>query len=312
MNAWLPTATCTPKDCAKHRGPAAGVLTGCARLVRGVSLLAAGVACAPLVALLGPACRDRATRRWARALVRGFGLRVRIDGAEQAHMRPPAPGAGVLVVSNHISWLDVALIGAVLPGRMLAKSEIRHWPLLGWVAAIGGTLFVERERLRELPTAVRTVATALSEGSRVVVFPEACTWCGTDHGRFTSAVFQAALDAGVEVRPVRIAYTAVDGRASGAAAFVGDDTLLASLWRVVSAGGLTARITVLPLLSEDAYTDRRSLALAAAQAVAGCAQDRPAAVHEPRRPRRLAVSRLPLYGRSPRLRRRARSRDLVA
>ncbi|MEV8393123.1 MULTISPECIES: lysophospholipid acyltransferase family protein [unclassified Streptomyces] len=263
MSAWLPTAPCTPRDCSTHQGPSVGVLIGSLRLLAGVGLVLAGALVAPFLTLLGGAARDRLTRRWARMALRLFGLRVRVVGEP-----PPGRGPGVLVVANHVSWLDIPLLAAVFPGRMLAKSEIRSWPLLGALAALGGTLFVERERLRALPTTVRTLSTALTAGSRVIVFPEACTWCGREHGRFTTAVFQAALDANAAVRPVRITYRAPAGEPSGAPAFVGDDTITASLWRVVTAGGLTAEITVLPLIPAGRHTDRRELARDARSGIA--------------------------------------------
>ncbi|MEV7085272.1 lysophospholipid acyltransferase family protein [Streptomyces sp. NPDC093085] len=302
MSAWLPTAPCTPHDCARHRGPAAGAAVGAARLLAGIPLVLCGALLAPLLAALDGAVRDRLTRRWSRAVLRAFGLRltVRVERAERAERdgrdehAAGAPGAGdtrtgdatvtdiagaadllaprgagVLVVANHISWLDIPLLAAALPGRMLAKSEIRRWPLMGALAARGGTLFVERERLRALPGAVRTLAGALSEGSRVIVFPEACTWCGQERGPFTSAVFQAALDAGAAVLPVRLAYRAPDGTTSGAPAFVGADTLPASLWRVVTAGGLTAEITLLAPVPARSHTERRALSRTARNAVAG-------------------------------------------
>ncbi|MFE2638053.1 lysophospholipid acyltransferase family protein [Streptomyces scopuliridis] len=268
MSAWLPTAPCTPRDCSTHQGPAVGALTGSVRLLAGVGLVLAGALTAPFLTLLGGAVRDRLTRHWARTVLRLFGLRVRVVG-EPALRR----GSGVLVVANHVSWLDIPLLATVFPGRMLAKSEIRRWPLLGALAALGGTLFVERERLRALPGTVRTLSTALAAGSRVIAFPEACTWCGREQGRFTTAVFQAALDADAAVRPVRITYRAPDGEPSGAPAFVGDDTITASLWRVVTAGGLTAEITVLPLIPAGRHTDRRELARDAAAGIAHTGPD---------------------------------------
>ncbi|MFB7274402.1 lysophospholipid acyltransferase family protein [Streptomyces sp. NPDC056244] len=263
MSAWLPVAPCTPQGCATHNGPAVGTLTAIGRLLAGIPVVLAGVALTPLVSLLGGAHRDRLTRLWTRTLIRAFGLRVRIVGE-------PAPprGTGMLVVSNHISWLDIPLLAAVFPGRMLAKKEIRGWPVMGAMATLGGTIFVERERLRALPGTVRTLATAMDEGSRVVVFPEACTWCGKDHGRFTTAVFQAAMDADADVRPVRLTYRGPDGEPSGAPAFVGEDSLGASLWRVVKAEGLTAEIAVLPVIPAGRHADRRSLSVAARLAIA--------------------------------------------
>ncbi|MEU9984367.1 lysophospholipid acyltransferase family protein [Streptomyces sp. NPDC050856] len=255
MSAWLPRAPCVPRHCAARPGPAAGRARTLARLLAGTLAVLAGVLLVPLTVPLGPAARHALTRLWCRTVIRAFGVRIRVVGT-------PAPGPR-LVVANHISWLDVPLVAAVLPGRMLAKSEVRHWPVLGPLAARGGTLFVERDRLRALPGTVRELAAALRSGSRVIVFPEGSTWCGRAQGRFRPAVFQAALDAGAEVQPVRLVY-----RPTGPAAFVGDDPLTASLWRVAAAGRLTAEIRILPPVAAAARTDRRSLAAAAQRAVA--------------------------------------------
>lgn len=265
MSPWLPVAPCTPDGCARHSGAVRAPLPAALLLLAGCALVLLGVACVPLVRLLGPTPRRRLTRRWARAVPRAFGVRVTV----RRHAPETATG-GELVVANHISWLDIPLIASVLPGRMVAKSEIRRWPLLGRMAALGGTLFIERHRLRALPAAVRAVAEALRSGSRVVVFPEGSTWCGRDSGAFRPAVFQAAIDAGAMVRPVRIAYPAAEhrsGPAAGAVAFVGSDPLAASLWRVVRAAGLTARIDVLAPIPVDGEDGRRTLARRARAAV---------------------------------------------
>ncbi|MFD4024501.1 lysophospholipid acyltransferase family protein [Streptomyces sp. NPDC058576] len=266
MSVWLPVAPCTPAGCARHAGAVRAPLPAALLLLSGCTLVLLGVACVPLVRLLGAAPRRRLIRRWARAVPRAFGVHVVVR--QQAP--DPVPG-GELVVANHISWLDIPLVAAVLPGRMVAKSEIRRWPLLGPLAALGGTLFIDRDRLRALPAAVRTIATALRSGSRVVVFPEGSTWCGRGRGgAFRPAAFQAAIDAGATVRPVRIAYrTAAHhrGPAAGAAAFVGSDPLAVSLWRVVRAAGLTAHIDVLAPIPADGKDGRRALAGRARTAV---------------------------------------------
>ncbi|MFI1223735.1 MULTISPECIES: lysophospholipid acyltransferase family protein [unclassified Streptomyces] len=268
MSAWLPVAPCTPGDCARHDGAVRAPLPAALLLLAGCTLVLLGVACVPLVRLLGVAPRRELTRRWARAVAQAFGVRVTVG----RHAPDRATG-GELVVANHVSWLDVPLIASVLPGRMVAKSEIRRWPLLGSLAALGGTLFIDRDRLRALPAAVRTVAAALRSGSRVVVFPEGSTWCGRGGGgAFRPAVFQAAIDAGVTVRPVRIAYRTgahACGPAAGAAAFVGDDPLAASLWRVVRAAGLTGRVDVLGPIPAAGEDGRRALAHRARAAVLG-------------------------------------------
>ncbi|MEU6061376.1 lysophospholipid acyltransferase family protein [Streptomyces sp. NPDC047097] len=257
MNAWLPTAPCTPEECASRPGARPASLAGTlARLTAGLLAVLTGLLLAPLAPLTGRTARARLTRLWCRAVLAAFGVRIRVHGTV-----PPGPH---LVAANHISWLDIPLIGAVLPGRMLAKSDLRRWPVLGPLIALAGTLFVERDRLRALPGTVRAMAAALTAGSRVVVFPEGSTWCGRAQGRFRPAAFQAALDAGAAIQPVRLGY-----RPTGPAAFVGEDTLAASLWRVAAAGGLTAELTLLPVIPvhHPAAADRRSLARATQDAL---------------------------------------------
>lgn len=232
------------------------------RLAALLAVVVLGVALLPLVARLRVRPRRRWIRRWCLAVVRTAGVRTRITGAAR-------PTGGVLIVSNHISWLDIPLLAAVRPARMVAKTEVRGWPVLGALAARGGTLFIDRDRLRALPATVREVSETLRGGSAVAAFPEGSTWCGRAGGRYRRALFQAALDAGVPVQPVRIRYRFADGAASTAPAFVGEDSLLASLWRVVSARGLVAEVVLWPPLPAGSHPDRRSLAEAAQGASGG-------------------------------------------
>ncbi|MFE9109893.1 lysophospholipid acyltransferase family protein [Streptomyces collinus] len=258
MSAWLPTAPCTPQACVE--APAAvrartmprAVPRAVLRLTAVLLLLLAGIALTPL----GGRIPASLVRRWCRWIVRAAGVRVRITGAA-------APTGGLLLVANHISWLDIPLLAAVRPARMLAKTEVRHWPVAGALAARGGTLFIDRDRLRALPDTVARIAGALREGAAVAAFPEGSTWCGRAQGTFRRAVFQAALDAGVPVQPVRIGYRLSGGRATTAPAYVGDDTLLASLWRVATARGLIAEVEVRNPVPPSAGPDRRTLARAA-------------------------------------------------
>lgn len=273
MSVWLPTAPCTPEACVAGPSPAAGRARQVARGTAGAALLLAGVALLPVVrACCGPALRGRLARRWALLLLAALGVRV------QAGPVRPADG-GVLVVSNHVSWLDIPLITAVAPSRMLAKTEVRRWPLLGPLTARAGTVYIDRERLRSLPGTVGEIAAGLRRGERIAVFPEGSTWCGRLGGRFRPALFEAAVGAGAAVQPVRIGYRLADGRTATAAAFVGDDGLLASLRRVVACHGLTAEIAVLPPIPAGTHPDRRTLAAAAQAAVSGTAGRVPGAPH---------------------------------
>ncbi|MFI1832671.1 lysophospholipid acyltransferase family protein [Streptomyces olivaceoviridis] len=252
MSVWLPTAPCTPGACLEPVRAAAAVPRAVLRLTAVAVLLLAGIVLCPL----GGRIPAEWVGRWCRMIVRAIGVRVRITGAA-----PPA--GGLLLVANHVSWLDVPLLTAVRPARMLAKTEVRRWPLAGALAARGGTLFIERDRLRALPGTVTEIAGALRAGAAVTAFPEGSTWCGRAHGRFRRAVFQAALDAGVPVQPVGLRYRWQDGGPGTTAAFVGEDTLPASLWRVARARGLVAEVEVRPVIPPGTHPDRRALAHAA-------------------------------------------------
>lgn len=260
MSVWLPTSPCTPEACAGHEGRTAGLPLAVLRLGAAVLLILAGILGAPPVRLLPARPRHAVVRAWSAALVRAFGIRITVHGS-------PGRGGGRLIVANHISWLDIPLVAAVLPCRMLAKSDIRAWPVLGPLAARAGTLFIERERIRALPATVDTITRALLAGDRVTVFPEGSTWCGRAQGAFRRAAFQPALDARVPVQPVRLAYLRCDGTAAGEPAFVGDDPLTASLWRIARARGVRAEVTLLPRIPPGRHGHRRDLAAAAQAAI---------------------------------------------
>lgn len=256
MSVWLPSAPCSPQACVEARATVAAVPRAVARFAVVVALVLLGV----LVSFVGLPVPAGVVRRWCRWTARASGVRVRISGAAP-------PTGGLLLVANHVSWLDIPLLGAVRPARMLAKSDIRAWPVAGALLARSGVLFIERDRIRALPDTVARIAESLRGGAAVVAFPEGSTWCGRAQGRFRRAVFQAALDAGVPVQPVRVRYRFTEGGASTAPAYVGDDSLLASVWRVVSARGVVAEVDVRPVIGPDGHLDRRALAGAAQTAV---------------------------------------------
>ncbi|MEV6979567.1 lysophospholipid acyltransferase family protein, partial [Kitasatospora sp. NPDC093806] len=196
------------------------------------------------------------------------------DGGPQA-VDGPGPHGGVLVVANHVSWLDIPLIAAARPGRSLAKTEVGDWPVLGPLVALGGTVLLDRDRLRTLPDTVAEVTAGLRAGHPMIVFPEGSTWCGRESGRFRPAFFEAAVRAGATVQPATIRYRLADGRPTSAPAFVGEDGLLTSLARVVAVRGLVAELTLRPPIPAPApdperrWAPRKELARAAQAAVEG-------------------------------------------
>ncbi|WP_314176586.1 lysophospholipid acyltransferase family protein [Streptomyces winkii] len=219
-------------------------------------------------------------RRHACAVLDALG--IALDAAGAGPLRVPGTARGTLIVANHVSWLDVIAVLAVEPVPLLAKREVAEWAVVGPLTRRTGTRFIDREALRELPRVVGELAEYLGGGGSVMVFPQATTWCTAPGGPFRRATFQAALDAGAPVRPVAIDFTR-NRRPSTVPAYVGGDTLTASLRRVTGADGLAVRVRSCPPLWPHGH-DRRSLAAAAQAAVSG-AVGRPAAVagHAPAR-----------------------------
>ncbi|MFG1950256.1 lysophospholipid acyltransferase family protein [Micromonospora sp. NPDC048830] len=278
---WRPASGCGP-DClpGPREVPAVPVARRLARLAGVLGMLAAGAGLAALLPALPVEARRSAVRRWARATARASGVRLVVRGR--------LPRRRALVVANHLSWLDIPAVLAVAPARMLAKREVRGWPLVGLLAAAAGTLFVDRARPRALPATVGRVAAALRAGHPVAVFPEGTTWCGVlpgcrPGGGFRPAVFQAAIDAGAPVVPLRIGYRLGGGASTTAAAFLGDESLARSVWRVLGSRDLTAEVTITAALHPAPGADRRPLARAAEAAVRLPAP-RPAAVPPPAEP----------------------------
>jgi len=254
---WVPASACGP-HCLPDPDPAGISPTERWRAGRRLALLAVVLLVALVVVALLPARpRRRAVTGTCRAVLRVAGVRVRAQGVA-------APGA--LVVANHLSWIDVLALTTMVPARMLAKHEVRAWPLVGALAVRSGALFLDRTNLRALPATVAAAAEVLRAGEAVAVFPEGTTWCGVAAGPMRPAPFQAALDAGAPVQPVAIVLRDPDGRCAPQACFVGDQTLADALLRVLRARHTSCEITVLPALAPSG--DRRALAAAASRAIA--------------------------------------------
>lgn len=228
-------------------------------------VLLGGVAIAFVTPLLTAGGKAQAKRGWFRALMRASGVRLVVRRGTRPTV---AGGRGTLVAANHMSWLDIPAMLAVEPMRVVAKSDVRRWPVVGLLAARGGTIFIDRHRLRRLPGTVADIAAVLRSGQSMLVFPEGSTWCGRTLGRFYPATFQSAIDAEAAVRPVAIRYLLADGTPTTVAAFVGDDTLIASVLRVVATRGLVVELELGPV-ADARGAARKSIALMTATVIRG-------------------------------------------
>lgn len=150
-------------------------------------------------------------QRWAKEITRRLGVRVRVEG--------DAP-SGALLLANHRSYIDIAAVLFHTPCVMLAKAEVSRWPLLGFAARVGNTVFVERENQASRDASREALGGLLREGLSVTVFPEGTTFAGPGILPFRSGMFRLAAAEGLDVVPVAISY------ADRGDAWVGEDTFL--------------------------------------------------------------------------------------
>jgi 1-acyl-sn-glycerol-3-phosphate acyltransferase len=186
---------------------------------------------------LDTAQREDRVQTWARAMLAVLGIRLEVRG------RPPESGP-VLIVANHISWLDIVVMHAARHCRFVAKAEVRRWPLIGRLASAAGTLYIERESRRDALRVVHHMAECLRTGHVLAVFPEGTTSDGTGLLPFHANLLQAAISADAPALPLALSFVDTATRTpSVAPAYVGDDTLVGSVWRTLTAPPLTAIVS---------------------------------------------------------------------
>lgn len=163
------------------------------------------------------------TQFWNRHLLKILGLRITRRGQAVAGAR--------ITVANHVSWLDIPLLAASEPTRFIAKSEIRHWPVAGWLANAAGSFYIRRGRGGARPLLER-LTPHLRNGGAVTLFPEGTTTNGRQVLGFHARLFASALEAGCWVQPVALRYGRGDD-GSDVAPFIGDDDLFSHILRVL-------------------------------------------------------------------------------
>jgi 1-acyl-sn-glycerol-3-phosphate acyltransferase len=236
------------------------------RLYRAVGLLfhfLAGIfTVAVLFPIYGKSRRQLAIRRWSRRILSTLNIRPRVHGAPHRVRDRPA-----VMVSNHVSWLDIQLVLSVWHVRFVAKSEVRDWPVIGWLSAKAGTLFIERGKHRHAERINRAIHAAFLEGDAVGVFPEGTTTDGTRIGRFHASLLQPAVDERALVYPVALRYADEEGTVNERASFVGDTSLMASIAMLLGEKKIIAELTFLPAIDTQGKS-RRDLARETQTAIA--------------------------------------------
>lgn len=205
------------------------------RLLRLLAHIAKGLV---IVALrfptLSPDQQHARVQVWSLQLLARVGISLRIQG------QPPLTGP-VMLVANHISWLDIPVMHAARHCRFVSKSDVQGWPLIGTLATAAGTLYIERSSRRDALRMVRSMQEALERGEVLAVFPEGTTGDGREMLPFHANLVQAAVAANAPVQPVGLRF--VDrktGVTSFAPSYIGEETLVGSIWRTLSAPAIEA------------------------------------------------------------------------
>ncbi len=207
----------------------------CGRMLRLIAHILSGLGTVLLRFPRMPVDQQRArVQAWQLELLAHAGVGLEVRGA------PPVQGP-VLLVANHISWLDIPVMHAARHCRFISKSDVKGWPLLGRLATAAGTLYIERSSRRDARRMVQTMQQALAEGDVLAVFPEGTTGDGITLLPFHANLLQAAVEADAPVQPVGLRFIdRATGEITQAASYIGDESLVGSLWRTLCADGLVA------------------------------------------------------------------------
>lgn len=215
--------------------------------------------CIPVQALLvqfdGPA-KNHFARFYHRSLCWIIGLKLRVIGQ-------PCQQPRTLYVSNHSSWLDILVLGATLDARFVSKAEVAQWPLIGWVAKLGRSIFVSRNRGRT-GSEVQELRARIEAGDSIILFPEGTTSDGTRVLPFRSSFFSVA-DAAARIQPVALVYDRLGGLPVGRRdrplfAWYGDMETGSHAWKLLRRTGTRVTVVLDESFAPETMPDRKALA----------------------------------------------------
>jgi 1-acyl-sn-glycerol-3-phosphate acyltransferase len=180
--------------------------------------------------------RRQTIQSWSRQTLRMVHLQVAVRGS------PPSGQTPTLIVSNHVSWLDICVLHSVAPLRFVAKSDVRGWPLVGFLASRVGTIFIQRGNPLDTVRTNRTIVQALSRGEHIAMFPEGTSTDGSEIKPFHPSLFQPALEADAQVVVVALRYVNSDGSVNPDASYAGERSLWESFQLVAGRRSLLVEL----------------------------------------------------------------------
>jgi 1-acyl-sn-glycerol-3-phosphate acyltransferase len=233
------------------------------RILRVILHILVGVAtCACIFPFIAKEKHEILVRRWSQQLLVLFKIRVRFIDQSGGQIPDHA-----LIVANHVSWLDIFVLNSWKACHFVAKSDIRSWPIAGWLSAQAGTIFLARGKQRDVRRIYEGLVHQLQDNKRIAFFPEGTTAAQGEILPFHANLFEAAIEAKVPILPFAIRYVDQSGQLHHAVDFIGEMTFEESMRAILNAGEITAELIQLPSISSDA-AHRRELALAAREVVA--------------------------------------------
>lgn len=202
-------------------------------------------------------------RDWCGTALARLGIDVRVNG--------PVPERG-LIVSNHLSYLDIFAFGSAMPCVFVSKAEVRNWPIFGTLTTIAGTVYIDRSRRSDTRNANDGIRRALQQGIRVVVFPEGTSTDGSTVLPFYPSLFEPAVENGISITAAQITYTNDNGDFARHIPFIGDDVFLPHLLKLLSKPAVSATVIFAP--SPCNFTDRKIAAVEMREEVLGLRRER--------------------------------------
>jgi 1-acyl-sn-glycerol-3-phosphate acyltransferase len=194
---------------------------------------------------------------WSQQTLTILGIKVLHENAITQIEQSPAP---LMLVANHVSWVDALIIQSIQPSIFVAKSEVKHWPIVGSIATACGVVFVDRGSPSSARRMVDDVSSALHHGYCVAGFPEGTSSEGSTVSLFHANLFEAAINHHIQVQPLAIRYTnPKTGALCLKAAFIGDIGFVQSMHQVITSTGIHAKVYAGELLSPQGHS-RRTLA----------------------------------------------------
>lgn len=200
-----------------------------------------------------PTVRQKKIRKWwLVTVIKIVGLNLKVEG------ETPTDKQASLWVANHVSWLDIPVVGSMGSG-FLSKAEVRKWPVIGWLGEKGGTVFIERGGKNAAQIASQEIANKIHAGDNILVFPEGTTSTVGDMRRFHARIFAPVMDHKLAVQPIAVQYLDDKGEPHPSVLW-GDQSFMSNLVGIIGETSINVTITFLPLIPAGEFSERKRIA----------------------------------------------------